>query len=93
MIWNFRIVVGDFNNSSWTMPLSSYLVSDSFFFNDFSSKSKKRVLESLMILKRGRWLKILGSTQFFLFLLSQWLFSKYCVIFERGKLLNLVHFC
>ena len=52
-VWNFRIVVGDFNNSSWTMPLSSYLVSDSFSFDDFSSESNNASIGDINNSKKG----------------------------------------
>ena len=52
-VWNFRIVVGDFNNSSWTEPLSSYLVSDSFLLNDFSSESNNASIEDINDSKKG----------------------------------------
>ena len=52
-VWNFRIVVGDFNNSSWTKPSSSYLVSDSFFFNDFSLESNNASTEDINDSKKG----------------------------------------
>ena len=52
-VWNFRIVVGDFNNSSWTMPLSSHLVSYFFSFDDFSSESNNASIGDINNSKKG----------------------------------------
>ena len=44
-IWNLKIVVGDFNNSSWTKSMSSYLMSDDFFFNEITSKKNNQTVD------------------------------------------------
>ena len=44
-VWNLKIVVGDFNNSSWTKPMSFYLISDDFFFNEITSQKNNQTVD------------------------------------------------